>query len=474
MSIRTRVTRYGIGVVALVLGVISALFLLLVAGSVPQNQDKELAERAVAAVAAVESGAEPVARAPLGAVDLATSTDFVTIVLDTDAAVLASTGVVDGRPPVVPADVLTTARTTGEAAATVTAGPVSLRVHARPWNRGDGTGFVVTAQATSRIRTDRQGAVAVIVLSGLGSLVAAAVGIWLVAGRALRPLRQLSATVEEIARSGDLGRRLPPAAGRDDVARLTEGFNAMMARVQDAYRRLTDSLATQQRFTADASHELRTPLATVRGNAGFLRTHPDAAEADRADALADIESESARMSRLVDDLLTLARADSGQRPRMEPLDLGALAEQVCRQARTAHPDRTVHCAGLPVRVLGDEDSLRRLLWILLDNAFGHVAEGGTVWVAVTTRGPLAVLQVSDDGPGIAPHLRERVFERFFRADETRHDGGAGLGLSIARWIVWAHGGAITATDNTRGGATFTAELPVPPVPPVPPVALPNP
>lgn len=465
MSIRTRVTRYGIGVVALVLGVISALFLLLIAGTVPQNQDKELAARSAAAAAAITAApvADLVGRAPLAAVDLATSADFVVLVLDDNGVPLASTGTVDGAPPVIPRAVLARARGEGMASATVAAGPVSLRVHVRPWQRQNAAGFVVAAQTTSRIRTDRQGAVAVIVISGIGSLIAAAVGIWVVAGRALRPLRQLTATVDEIGRSGDLSRRLPAVTGkreRDDVGRLTGSFNAMMARLQDAYRRMAEALATQQRFTADASHELRTPLATVRSNAGFLRAHADAAEPDRAAALADIEAESARMSRLVDDLLTLARADSGQRLRMEPLDLGELAEQVCRQARTVHPDRTVHCAGAPVHVLGDDDALRRLLWILLDNAIGHTADGGTVWVAVTSGGQRAALQVSDDGPGIAAHLQERIFDRFFRADESRRQGGAGLGLSIARWIVWAHGGEIRASNNTRGGASFVAELPV--------------
>jgi len=459
------VTLYGIGIVALVLGVISTLFLLLIVGTVPQNQDKELTERAEAAVAAIATATadDLTARPPLAAVDLADSTEFAVLVLDADGTPLSSTGVVDGRPPPIPSDVLARVDADGFTTATVAAGPVSLRVHVRPWQRPelDRSGYAVAAQTTGRIRTDRQGAVAVLVLSGVGSLLAAAVGIWLVAGRALRPLRQLTATVDEIGRSGDLGRRLPDVRGRrgDDVGRLTLGFNAMMSRLQEAHRWMAEALAAQQRFTADASHELRTPLTTVRSNVGFLRTHADAAEPDRAAALADIEAESARMSRLVDDLLTLARADSGQRLRMEPLDLGELAQQVCRQARTVHPDRQVHCAGAPVRVVGDDDALRRLLWILLDNAVGHTADGGTVWVAVTDRGGRAALQVSDDGPGIAPHLLERIFDRFFRADESRRHGGAGLGLAIARWIVWAHGGEITASNNTRGGASFVAELP---------------
>ena len=130
-------------------------------------------------------------------------------------------------------------------------------------------------------------------------------------GRALRPLRELSATADEIGRSADLTRRLPAVARRDDVGRLTVSFNAMMGRLEEAYHRLAAALAAQQRFTADASHELRTPLTTIRSNVGFLRAHPDAASADRGAALDDLEADSERMSRLVDDLLTLARADAG-------------------------------------------------------------------------------------------------------------------------------------------------------------------
>jgi len=463
MSIRTRITLYGLGIVAVVLAVISALWVLLIAGTVPQNQDKELAARAAVATEAVQRAAvgDLTARPPLAAADLATSREIVVLVLDDGGAALSSTGVVAGVPPAIPADLLAKARSDGTAVGTVPAGPVSLRVHVTPWQRPDlgRAGFVVAAQTSTRVQTDRAVVVLVLLVSAIGSLVAAAVGIWLVAGRALRPLRQLTATADEVARSGDLGRRLPHVPRRDDVGRLTASFNAMMERLQDAHRRMAEALAAQQRFTADASHELRTPLTTVRSSAGFLRTHADAAEPDRAAALAEIEAEAARMSRLVDDLLTLARADGGHRLRTQAVDLGELARQVCRQAGAQHPSRTLHCAGAPVRVLGEEDALRRLLWILLDNAVAHTDDGGTVWVAVTRAGGWAALQVSDDGTGIPPGLEERIFDRFFRADPARRQGGSGLGLSIARWIVWAHGGRISAANNDGGGATFVAELP---------------
>lgn len=465
MSIRTRVTLYGLGIVALVLAAISALFLLLIAGSGQENQDKQLSARAAAAARSVQqaAAADLTAHPPLAAADLATSVEIAVLVLDDGGAVLRSTATIGGQPPALPPQLLAAAREHGTAAATVPAGGISLRVHVHRWQREDGsTGYAAAGQTFRQQQIDRQGGAAVVLVCGMVSLLVATVGIWLVAGRALRPLRQLTAMADEIGRSADLSRRLPEVRRRDDVGRLTASFNAMMGRLQEAYRRMAEALAAQQRFTADASHELRTPLTTMRSNAGFLRTHTDAAEDDRAAALADIEAEGARMSRLVDDLLTLARADGGQRLTGTLVNLGDLAQQVCRQARALHPDRTLHCAGIPVTVTGDEDALRRLLWILVDNAARHAPSGGNVWVAVTGHGPVAGLQVSDDGPGIAAHLHERVFDRFFRADESRNQGGAGLGLSIARWIVRAHGGEIVATSNDRGGASLVAQLPASP------------
>jgi len=144
------------------------------------------------------------------------------------------------------------------------------------------------------------------------------------------------------------------------------------------------------------------------------------------------------------------------------VDLGVVAHEVCRQVRTLHPDREVHCAGAPVTVTGDEDALRRLLWILVDNAVAHTPEGGNVWVAVVGHGTVATMQVSDDGTGIPPGLHERIFDRFFRArsTDTEAKDGAGLGLSIARWIAREHGGNVTATNNDRGGASFLVALPI--------------
>ncbi|MBB5873957.1 signal transduction histidine kinase [Allocatelliglobosispora scoriae] len=457
MSIRARVTWYGIGVVSLVLLVVSGLFGGLLAGSVPLGQDEELRDRATVALASLRTATEISAQPSLTPVDAGTSKDIVVMVLDEGGAVLTTTGFVDGAPLGVPAELLARADRDGSVTATV----AELRIHVRPWQHpGLGRrGYVVTAQAGQRRISDQVGVLTIIVISDLVALVAAAMAIWLAAGRALRPLRQFGATADEVGRSADLSRRLPAVRHRDDLGRLTGSFNAMMDRLQEAYVRLAAALAAQQRFTADASHELRTPLTTIRSNAGFLLAHPDAAPADREAALADIDSESTRMAGLVDDLLTLARADGGQPVDLAALDLAELVRDVAGQAGRAHPDRLFFPSGEPAPVHGDAESLRRLLWILIRNAVAHTGDGGRIWIAVATTPGRVVLHVSDNGTGIPAGLEERVFDRFVRADPGRRSDGSGLGLAIARSTVHLHGGRIRAAANSLGGAVITIELP---------------
>jgi signal transduction histidine kinase len=448
MSIRARIALFGLGVVTVVLAAFSSLVFLLLLAGVPQTQDDALSQRASQAVDGLAFPAEPIP-VPPGATDPGVSGEIYVVLLGRDGAVLAATGL----PPRLDAGVLARASRDGSAAATVEvtgrAGE-RVRVHVRPV----ASGYVVSAQTTRRLRDDRRGIVALVFVYAVLAFGVAAAGIWVVAGRALRPLRSLAALTDEIGRSGDLGRRLPAVRGRDVLAKLTASFNAMLDRLQDAF-------AAQQRFTADASHELRTPLTSVRHNAGFLLAHPDADGPDREAALRDIAAESERMSRLVDNLLTLARADTGRPLTVAPVDLGSLAEDVCRRAGDVFADRTIACAVTPVPpVPGDADALTQLLWILVENAAKHAPEGGHVWVAVTQRGPVAQVHVSDDGPGLPPGAERLIFERFWRGDAARTGRGAGLGLAIAGTIVTVHRGTILAANNGKGGASFVAELPL--------------
>jgi signal transduction histidine kinase len=471
MRIRTRITFFGVGVVAIVLTCFSAASYALIVAGLPRDQDKQLQARANEAVASVLAApARSLVPSPaLAPVDPATSDEIFVIVLDNAGKVLSHTG---ARAPGLPAALLTAVSERGPLASTVTMDGVPVRVFVRAWHRADlgRSGFVAAAQAIMRQRSDRQGLAAILVISAIVTLIGSAVAIWFVSGRALRPLRVLTTMVDEIGRSQNLGRRLPVTPQRDDVGRLTWSFNAMMDQLQQALQHTADALAAQQHFTADASHELRTPLTTIISNAGFLRANPEAAPGDRAAALDDIESESIRMGRLVADLLTLARADGGQHLRLSTVDLGALTHEVCRQAKALHPTRELHCAGAPTVISGDVDALTQLLWIMLENAVNHTEDGGNIWIAVTRHGTGVMIQVADDGTGIDPAEQARIFNRFYRADASRSPGGAGLGLSIAAWITREHGGTITAANNDRGGATFVLQLPAAP-PTLPATAL---
>jgi len=333
-------------------------------------------------------------------------------------------------------------------------------VHVRPWQRPDGSGYVVTAQAVSRLRADQAGVIVIIILADLIALAAAVIAIWLATGRALRPLRQLATTADEVGQSADLTRRLPPVRRLDHLGRLTASFNSMMDRLQHAHARLTTSLAAQQRFTADASHELRTPLTTIRTNAGFLRAHPDADPTDIAAAVADIDVQSQRMTTLVADLLTLARADSSQPLAIGDVDLGPLVADVTAQAARAHPGRRFYTKTVGAQVRGDAENLRRLVWILTENAVAYAGETAQIWVTVAIEGTTAVVKVADDGPGIPEGMQERIFDRFVRADAAGRPEGTGLGLAIARSVVQAHQGTIRAANNGAGGATFSIWLPL--------------
>ena len=271
----------------------------------------------------------------------------------------------------------------------------------------------------------------------------------------------MASTAEDIGRTQDLSRRLPEGGTNDEVGRLQQSFNQMLRQLEDAYQRLRSALIAQRRFVADASHELRTPLTTIRGNIGLLLKRDDITSEDRVAALNDIAGESERMSRMVQDLLTLARADAGYHLEKMPIDLRPIVQDVSRQAQTLASTRQIELLdGVPATVQGNADAIKQLLWILIDNAFKHTREDGHIQLRLLRNGQSAALTVSDDGPGVPAGDLERIFERFYQSDSARSGEGTGLGLAIARWIAREHGGRVYARNNPGGGAVFTVELPV--------------
>ncbi len=444
MPLRLRLALFGAAVVALTLVLFGGLLYTLLARSVTTNQDDALRTRARDAAAALTNGADLTPRSPIAPADLRTSTEIFVEVFDQSWSVIYSTGELNGTPPAIGASLRAKASASARGSFDTENG---LRLYALPFTGG----YVVTGQSMQVPRSNLSGVVGFLIISGVPTLIAALIASWLVAGRALRPLKAVAGAADEIGRTRDFGRRLPAPRTRDEVALLASSFNRMLDQLQDAFE-------SQRRFVADASHELRTPLTTIQGNAGLLAHGPPVAEPVRRAAANDIAEESERMSRLVDRMLTLARADSGLRLGLAPVNLRPLVLDVTRQASAVHPERSFEVQAADAEVGGDEDALRQLLWILIDNALHHSRT--TIEVGLAVDAGWARLVVGDDGPGIAAEDRERVFERFYRADAARTGQGAGLGLSIARWIAEQHGGRIIAERSQLGGAGLYVDLPL--------------
>ncbi|MGV9530034.1 ATP-binding protein [Streptomyces cellulosae] len=264
---------------------------------------------------------------------------------------------------------------------------------------------------------------------------------WLVTGRALRPVEGIRREMAAITASEDLRRRVPEPATHDEIARLARTTNATLAALESSVER-------QRRFVADASHELRSPIASLRTQLEVAAAHPELLDLDGA------VEDTVRLQNLAADLLLLARLDAGERPAGTRVDLAALAreEAAGRQRVTVETE--------PAEVSGSRGQLGRVLANLLDNAERHARE--RITVTVRREGGEAVVGVADDGEGVAEADRERIFERFVRLDaaRSRDDGGAGLGLAIARDVAVRHGGTLTAGAAPAGGALFELRLPL--------------
>jgi signal transduction histidine kinase len=289
-------------------------------------------------------------------------------------------------------------------------------------------------------------------------LCASLAGYW-ISGRALAPVSELTRAARSI-RADNLNRRIAVPRSGDELQELAVTLNDMLARIDDTFRQVTQ-------FTANASHELRTPLALIRttSEVALLRTTANASS--YREALHRILSEAERNTALLDDLLLLARADSGARlPDRRPVDIGLSIQRACEQAEVLASEKNlrlrVEIGAEPLWVSANSDHLRRLWLILLDNAVKYTPSGGEILIALKSSDPGFVsLDVIDSGIGIAEKDLPRIFERFFRADEARTKGvgGAGLGLSIARWIVEAHDATIGVHSVVGKGSAFRIVFP---------------
>jgi two-component system OmpR family sensor kinase len=355
-------------------------------------------------------------------------------------------------------------REQGEAAAILAAPPGSSTVHLEdagevlldsrslPLRGSRAPVKVIAGQPLASVDRAQDGVARTFLIAGsltlLGALVAGAV----VAARTAAPLRRMARTASEVD-AGDLTHRMP-AKGPRETRQLAESFNHMLDRLEDAFAR-------QRSFASDASHELRTPLTAIRGQIEVLARSEAPTRAEVEATAARIEAEIGRMDRLVGDLLLLAQSDEGRAHRTDLIDVPAfLAETV--EGIATDPGRRVIVEGAPPgRLVADGDRLAQVIRNLVRNAIEHTAAGGTVAVGASDGGGKLRVTIDDDGPGIPASERERVFDRFYRADPSRAraSGGSGLGLAIARAIVQAHGGRIWATDSPAGGARIAFEIP---------------
>jgi heavy metal sensor kinase len=280
-------------------------------------------------------------------------------------------------------------------------------------------------------------------------LVVSALAGYLVGRRVLHPIDRLTGAVRSIG-IGHLARRLPIDQTGDEIARLAETCNEMLARLEDAVGRIN-------RFTADASHELRSPISFIRGVAEYALRDPDL-DAETTEAFQDIHAESVEASRLIEDMLTLARADAGHPDlALEPVDLAQLMREVCDKVRPFAERAQQGVA----EIRGDRSRLRRLIWTLLDNAVKYTPEGGRIETILERSAAEARLSVKDSGIGIPPALLPCVFERFFRVDPSRSQvDGTGLGLAIAKWIADAHHAGLSVASTEGEGSTFSVVFPL--------------
>ena len=299
---------------------------------------------------------------------------------------------------------------------------------------------------------------------GSGVAIIAAFGAgWILSGLVLRPVNRITQTARAIGADRNFDRRVQHTGPNDEIGQLATTFNVMLTELQAAYQQ-------QRQFVADVSHELRTPLTTLRGNLALLRREPSISADDRVDVLDDMADESDRLVRLVNDLLTLARAESGRALHRDPVRVKPLIEDVYRQARLLAADRTITCNSLAdVAVLGDQDALKQVLLSLVDNALKHTTGPITVTINLDesdTRGfdkqsdkPLVSIRVQDSGPGIDPEALPHIFERFYRGKEARTRSGIGLGLPIAKSLIEAQNGTISVESQVERGSVITVTLP---------------
>jgi heavy metal sensor kinase len=455
-SIRLRLTLWYVLLLAIILGGFSAGIYLTLRHNLYANLDDSLEARANDLEALIRyEGAYPTLSQSLSANSPDLGEQFVRV-YDASGRLTFDNS---GEAGTVPVD--------GEAIREVLSGKASTRgarVDGDPFRvlvvpieqEGRVTGALEVGRAAEDVSDALRSLLLILGVAYPVTLALASLGGIFLASQALSPIDKLTRLARRIS-AEDLSQRLNLRLPDDEVGRLARTFDDMIARLEDAFRR-------QRQFTADASHELRTPLTAVKGQVEVALTRPREPDAYR-EVLQNVNEEVDRLIRLVGSLLTLARADAGQIPlTLEGVDVPDLVAAAVEQVRPGAQQRDIELVlapGAPVALRADEDLLLQLLLNLLDNAIKYTPSGSRVTAGWSTDSTRVELWVRDTGAGITPEHLAHIFDRFYRVDQARSraEGGAGLGLSICRWIAEAHGGSISVESTPGQGSTFTVRLP---------------
>jgi two-component system OmpR family sensor kinase len=460
MSIRTRLTLWYTGLLAVSLIIAGVVIYSAVASILLSLLDERLTTQARDVVSLIRAENDPLSvmasgRARLPSIDVFDPQYYIQILQLDGRAVQLSENLQGQRLPI-PQDALNNIIQGQAHYYTVTTDTgARLRVISAPITVGDQpVGLVQVAGSLSNLDDSLRVVRRALLIGSLSALLLAAIGGSILARAALRPIKAITETAQQITGTQDLSQRIPVAVPNDELGQLTETINDMLERLDSLFQ-------TQQRLVADVSHELRTPLTTIQGNLDLLRRGAADDPATRGEALVAIGAETARMRRLVNDLLLLAQADAGLKLQLQRVELDTLLLDVYRQAQLIAGGVTVRLgAEDQVLVQGDADRLRQLLVNLVVNGLKYTPVGGEVTLGMRRHDGWAQVTVADTGIGIPAEDLPHIFERFYRVDPSRgRSGGSGLGLAIAQWIAQAHGGRIEVESTVGKGSSFTVWLP---------------
>jgi len=336
--------------------------------------------------------------------------------------------------------------------ATVSSGGTSFRTFVRPVKTNEGTCFLEVAQSLAVINPNLSRMLLALVLVVVVFVTLATASVAIMIGRALSPVKRITATAQSITSSGDLSRRVKYRGAKDEIGRLAATFDQMIGQLDQLMR-------SQRTFVADASHELRGPLTVIRGNLDLLKRN--LSEEDRSESIRVLEAEMTRMTRIINDLLVLAEVESGPLEEQQMVSLkDLLLDAQDRALLLAGNRRIVVGRQDDLWVKGDGHKLDQMINNLVSNAVKYTPDGGTITLSLSQEGDWARFEVTDTGIGISPEHLPHLFDRFYRVDKARSraGGGTGLGLAIVKGIAEQHGGRVAVTSEPGKGSTFTVWL----------------